>query len=161
MKNLLPEWVDRLSGSRYRATIWFERYFSWGMRASSELEPVSEDRFRDALGSVPVRVPSSELAMKLRVLASRESQRRRLEPSWTLRLYKWRDELRLQINNVARPFAIPTAGGFLSAFLLFGLLGPTLEVPGSVAKANDIPTGLYTEASVKTLMPVGFEEREL
>lgn len=51
-----------------------------------------------------------------------------------------------------RPLAIPTAGGFVSSFVLFSMLTPAFVIPGlSTISLNDVPTGLYTEASVKGL----------
>ena len=62
----------------------------------------------------------------------------------------------LRVNNLMRPLAIPTAGGFVSALMLFGVLAPSLAIP-PVTRANDVPTVLYTEASVKNFLPIGFE----
>ena len=53
-----------------------------------------------------------------------------------------------------RPLAIPTAGGFVSALLLFGVLAPGLATRGAVA-GQDIPTVLYTEPSVRSITPFG------
>lgn len=116
---------------------------------------------RGMLKAMPVRVAPDELRTRLQVIASRESQRRRTRLTWSARLEDWRSDWRVRSSNLLRPFAIPTAGGLLSALLMFGVLGPTLAVPGTVARANDIPIGLYTEASVKTFMPLSFEEEEL
>jgi hypothetical protein len=65
------------------------------------------------------------------------------------------------VKNMMQPLAIPTAGGFISAVLLFAMLVSSLAVPGVVARANDVPTMLYTEASVKHFMPIGFEAEDL
>ena len=66
-------------------------------------------------------------------------------------------DLRLWANNLMRPLAIPTAGGFVSALLLFGVLAPSLAIPPVAARTHDIPTVLYTEPSVKNFLPIGFE----
>ena len=56
-----------------------------------------------------------------------------------------------------RPIAIPTAGGCVSALMLFGVLAPSLAIPTVHARGNDVPTVLYTNASVKNFMAIGFE----
>jgi hypothetical protein len=56
-----------------------------------------------------------------------------------------------------RPIAIPTAGGFVSALTLFGVLAWSLAIPRVTARASDVPTVLYTEPSVKNFLPIGFE----
>jgi hypothetical protein len=68
-----------------------------------------------------------------------------------------REDLRVWTNNLMRPLAIPTAGGFVSALTLFGVLAPSLAIPPVTARANDVPTVLYTEPSVKNFLPIGFE----
>jgi hypothetical protein len=56
-----------------------------------------------------------------------------------------------------RPLAVPAAGGFASAVLLFGMLAPSLATRAATPTA-DIPTALVTEASVKSYLPLGFDE---
>jgi hypothetical protein len=120
------------------------------------------DHLDATLRTMPVRVPPSELTIRLRVLASREAQRRRARYSWSAVWRTARENLRLFINNLMRPLAIPTAGGFVSALIMFailtfGILAPGLANPPLVARANDIPTVLYTEPTVKNFLPIGFE----
>jgi hypothetical protein len=114
-------------------------------------------KLRMLLRTMPPRVAPSELETSLRIIASRESQRRRTRASWATRWAAMRDDLRVRTNNLMRPIAIPTAGGFVSALLLFGVLAPSLAIPPVTARANDIPTVLYTEPSVKNFLPIGFE----
>jgi hypothetical protein len=116
---------------------------------------------RRALRTMPAPTPPSDLKTRLRVVASRESQRRKAQVSWTAWWNFYTQNFRLGLNNLMRPLAIPTAGGFISAVFLFGILVPSLAVPGVVARANDVPTMLYTEASVKHFMPIGFEAEDL
>jgi len=66
-------------------------------------------------------------------------------------------DFRLRVDNLMRPFAIPTAGGFVSAVVLFGVVAPSLIIPTVHARTNDVPTVLYTNASVKNFMAIGFE----
>jgi hypothetical protein len=54
------------------------------------------------------------------------------------------------MHNLMRPLAIPAAGGLVSALVLFSILTPPLTI-GVVSANNDIPTVLYTEASLKSV----------
>lgn len=116
----------------------------------------TNSKLRTSLRTMPVRVPPSELQTSLRIIASRESQRRRTRATWVTWLAAVREDLRVHVNNLMRPIAIPTAGGFVSALMLFGVLAPSLAIP-PVTRANDVPTVLYTEPSVKNFLPIGFE----
>jgi hypothetical protein len=119
---------------------------------------LSVRELRRAVQALPVRTPPADLNLRLRVVASREAARQRAAGSWWKLAGACASDWRLWANNLMRPLAIPTAGGFVSALLLFGILAPNFQVPGNVVSANDdVPTGLYTEASVKRFMPVGFE----
>lgn len=110
---------------------------------------------------LPRRQPSADLDMRLRVLASRESARRKSRSSWAQLWKTWFVDLRLHGNNLMRPLAIPTAGGFVSALLLFGVLAPSLATPGVVVVGADVPTVLYTEASVRSFIPLSFHNQDL
>ena len=112
---------------------------------------------RRALQALPRRMPPIDLTIGLRVIASRESQRRKSRASWAARWSAARQDLRLWVDNLMRPLAIPTAGGCVSALLLFGVLAPSLAIPRVQARTNDVPTVLYTNASVKNFLPIGFE----
>jgi hypothetical protein len=116
----------------------------------------TNSKLRMLLRTMPVRVPPRELETSLRIIASRESQRRRTHASWATRWAAAREDLRVWANNLMRPLAIPTAGGFVSALMLFGVLAASLAAP-PVTRANDVPTVLYTEPSVKNFLPIGFE----
>ncbi|HYP08007.1 MAG TPA: hypothetical protein VER03_17380 [Bryobacteraceae bacterium] len=129
------------------------------MMSSSKQVRAEEYRdIRQVLQGLPQRAPAADLRTRLRVLASKESSRRRSRATW----YKWAQtklvDFRLFANNLMRPLAIPTAGGFVSALLLFGVLAPTLATPGAIPGGTDVPTVLYTEASVRSLTPFGFRD---
>jgi hypothetical protein len=57
-----------------------------------------------------------------------------------------------------RPLAVPLAGGLASALLLFSLLVPTLGFRPSVL--NDVPTRLYTAATLVEAAPLGANSDE-
>ena len=120
----------------------------------------STDHVRQALKTLPRMKAPAELTTALRVVASRELLRHQTRSTWAGRRRLWTENLRLWINNLMRPLAIPTAGGVISAILLFSVLAPTLYVP--VVSANDdIPLSLYTEAEVKHIAPVSIQSEHL
>jgi hypothetical protein len=103
------------------------------------------------------------LNTRLKVLASREIARRRSRETFADLLDTWFEQARLIIQNMMRPLAIPTAGGIVSAIVMFGVLAPVLAIPtvSVSAHSEDVPTMLYTGASVKSVQsvaPFGFQE---
>lgn len=119
----------------------------------------SDARLTTALKSLPAQMPPPDLRLRLQVVASREASRQRQFRSG--RLAFWKNEARHWVDELMRPIAIPTAGGFFSALLLFATLAPSLAVRGVPASLVDVPTGLYTEASVKSSLPFGYDGEEV
>jgi hypothetical protein len=94
-----------------------------------------------------------ELATQLQVLASRERVRQQVYSSWSRILEHWQGRMRLVVDNLMRPLALPFAGGLLSALCMFSMLVPSLQFfPGPLSTA---PTALYTEATVASASPFG------
>jgi hypothetical protein len=93
---------------------------------------------------LPVAPAPADLSARLRVIASHERQRR-------LHRHLWLDRLRLEIDHLFKPLAVPAAGGLLSSVILFSVLMNTLNVQQYLRK--DIPLGLYTQVSVNNLSP--------
>src|SRR5271166_3109048 len=60
-------------------------------------------RLRSVLRSLPPSVPPPELAVRLRVIASRE--RARVQQAAAPRFSRWRDSLQLSMKNLMRPLA--------------------------------------------------------
>jgi len=129
------------------------------LRRSEQSPEIRE--LRCTLKSLPQRRLSEDLGMRLRVLASKESSRRKSRASLADLWNTWMSDFRLWANNLMRPLAIPTAGGFASALLLFGVLAPSLAMRGAVVTTEDVPTVLYTEASVRSFMPLGFHDEDI
>jgi hypothetical protein len=119
---------------------------------------------RSTMRRMPVRVPPRSLNSRLRVVASRELVRQKSRASLPAMWADLHTNFHLWSQNLMRPLAIPTAGGFLSAVLLFcflpiGMLSPSLAIP--VATITDVPTALYTEATIKSISPVGFNDEDV
>lgn len=97
---------------------------------------------------MPGLTPPPQLRTALRVIASKERQRllsRRIDT---------RDRLTLFFKNLMRPLALPFAGSILSAVALFALcLLPMYPLRGD--DSSDVPTGLSTEATVKSTAAIG------
>jgi hypothetical protein len=101
-----------------------------------------------ALRELRRRVPPASLSSSLRVLASRERDRRLRGANRAF----W-DRAHLFFDNLMRPLALPFAGGIFSAVLLFSMcVIPTYPLRGS--STVDVPTTLYTQAAVKQTGPV-------
>jgi len=105
------------------------------------------DHRRESLQGLPGLAPPRVLHDRLRVLASRESQRRRRRLDAQARIAHWREEIVFRWNMLMRPVAVPFAGGLASAIVLFGLLAPGFAVQQS--SIGDVPTGLTTEAGLQ------------
>lgn len=104
-------------------------------------------------GRMAARAVPQQLTMSLRVIASKEASRRRAgESSGSVRTAVRR--LNAWMEEMMRPFAIPFAGGLVSAVVLFSMLVPTMTVLRGDA-ASDVPTVLSTEASIKDSLPLG------
>lgn len=113
---------------------------------------------RSFLRSLPVLGAPLRLQTQLQVMASRERVRRLSHNTLSALLHYWWEEMRLSIDNLMRPIAIPVAGGLVSAVFLFSMLMPTLQFHHGTQK--DVPSGLFTqsEALVDTVPPFGFSE---
>jgi len=72
------------------------------------------------------RVPA-DLHARLRVLASHERERQLSRVSLSARFQYWGMRTRLLFDNLMRPFALPFAGGLLSALIIFSVLVPSLS----------------------------------
>lgn len=131
-------------------------------RCSAQIQQMRQ--LRSTLRRIPVRVSPASLKTRLRVVASRELVRQKSRASLPAMWAEWRISFRLWSQNLMRPLAIPTAGGFLSAIVLFCLLPVGMASPSlvlSVATLADVPTGLYTDVTVKSISPVGFDDEDV
>jgi putative zinc finger protein len=110
-----------------------------------------------ALRALPGKKVPAQLASQLQVLASHERARRLAGP-WHIAL----GTLRLAINNLMRPVAIPVTGGLASAMFLFSMLTPTLTIRAADAR-TDVPAyhWLYTQGTMIDTPPFGFQGNEI
>ncbi len=117
-------------------------------------------RIREALRSLPRRIPPSDLTVRLRVAASQVlNQTANGASAWT----RLRDRSQLVLSNLMRPLALPLAGGLCAALVLFSALVPTFTSTFAISKADallDVPTMLTTEPSLKYMAPIAFAEAD-
>jgi hypothetical protein len=117
----------------------------------SQLEQMS--RVRSALRALPAVAPPPKLDTALRVMASRERarvlNRRGQFESLVARM-------RLCVDNLMRPLALPFAGGLTSALALFSILIPNFVVR-PIAAGSDIPLAGFSEPAIKAQMPFSFD----
>jgi len=109
---------------------------------------IHEEHVPVMLRNLPRRVPPAELATSLRVIASRERQRR-VDGRTPARLFAaWLDRTRLTVQDILRPLMLPATGGVFSAVVLFSMwLAPTY--PMRAKTTLDIPTQLTTGVQVQ------------
>lgn len=124
---------------------------------STELAELAAVRGR--LRGLPSRTTPPLLVVSLRILASRERIRNLRRASVSSLLRAWATDLRLVLDNLMRPIAIPAAGGLLSALMIFTMV---LTMPGFATPGRDvIPTSLYTQAILETMAPFGLDDSDL
>ncbi len=112
---------------------------------------------RRALKRLPVLVPPAYLTDALRVIASRERFRRLTYSDAAAWFAHWAGHVRLWVDNLMRPVALPFAGGLISAIILFSMLVPSVLFQRSVV--NDVPLErLFREAAVASPAPFGFNQ---
>jgi hypothetical protein len=110
------------------------------------------DSIGEELRKLSDRVPSAELRTSLRVIASRERQRRVEHRNFAAIFKSWQGRAYLFFDNVVRTVALPVAGGVCSTLVLFSMFvvpAYPLLTRGDV----DVPTILKTPVSVKSMSP--------
>jgi len=112
---------------------------------------------RRALRDLPVLSPPEHLSVSLSVMASREAQRRSQRRNLGTLVAGWSSGMRLWLDNLMRPVALPMAGGLVSALLLFSVLVPSIAFSRRPI-VQDVPISIFTEAALKSQPPFGFND---
>jgi hypothetical protein len=114
-------------------------------------------RVRNVLRAMPMKQVPGRLSSQLQVIASHEKARRDAG-RWQSAI----ETIRLAVNNLMRPVAIPFAGGIASAMFLFSMLTPTLTIRAADAR-TDVPAyhWLYTQGTMIDTPPFGFQGNEI
>jgi len=99
-----------------------------------------------AMNSVPV---PAHLSAQLQIAASKERQRRLSRRGVGDLVRHWAGCVRLTMDNLMRPLALPFAGGVLSAVVLFSSLMPTFAFQRDYR--NDVPIALFTDPALEEI----------
>lgn len=114
-----------------------------------------------ALRGLPKLAPPQELTAKLRVTASRDRRRRRIHATWQSLLNHYQDRAHLWFENCMRPFAVPAAGGVMSALVVFAVLVANYPMRASNSPIPDTPVGEYQEAAFLNMGPIALDTQEV
>jgi hypothetical protein len=114
---------------------------------------LNTDAINRALRSLPACEPQPELRTSLRVIASRERQRRLARRSLASTIGVWRDRFELFSDNFLRAIALPVAGGVASAVVLFSMCVVPAYPLRAAHTTVDVPTVLTTQVAVKGMAP--------
>jgi anti-sigma factor RsiW len=154
VRNSLSAFLDHRVAGDARARV--AGHLAECRECAAHLRELSE--LREGLRSLPEAAVPERLRTQLQVLASHERARWNATKTLSLALYTWAANIKLAADNLMRPLAVPLAGGLASALLLFSLLVPTLGFRPSVL--NDVPTRLYTAATLVEAAPLGANSDE-
>jgi hypothetical protein len=118
---------------------------------------------RSGLKQLPSMQVPEILTTRLLVNASRERSWRNERRDFAARVRDWRSSLRLFIDNLLKPFAVPAAGGILTSFLCFGMIIDGLHVSAASWGSwdHDIPLGMFTEVAIDELSPFTCGNRDV
>jgi hypothetical protein len=112
----------------------------------------NSDSVEESLRNLSVKTPPAQLRTSLRVLASRERQRRLERRDFGTIWKSWEDRTQLFCEDVLRSVALPFAGGVCSTLVLFSMF-VVPSYPLLTRGAADVPTVLSTPVSVKSIAP--------
>lgn len=154
VRNSLSEFLDHGVAGDERARV--AGHLAACRECAAHLRQLSA--LRDGLKSLPEAPVPGRLRTQLQVLASRERARWNATKTLPLALHAWAVNIKLAVDNLMRPLALPFAGGLVSAILLFSLLVPTLGFRPTIL--NDVPTGFYTAATLVEVAPLGIHGDE-
>lgn len=100
------------------------------------------------LSRVPRAVPPADLAVRIKIAASKANETR----TWAQRWQRVKDRTEILVDNVFRPLTVPATGGLFSAIVIFVFVLHMI-LPGVTVQAdpNDIPTSLLRPAELVSL----------
>ena len=108
---------------------------------------IGEDHLASMVRRLPLRTSPAGLNTSLRVIASRERQRRIEGHGVRQVCASWLSRTLLTLQDVLRPLALPATGGIFSAVVLFSMwVVPTYPLRAKIS--TDIPTNLSTSVDV-------------
>ena len=115
------------------------------------------DSLAECVRHLPAKTPPARLRTSLRVLASRERQRRLTHRNLSTWLHWWWERVQLSSEHLVRTMALPFAGGVCSTLVLFSMFVvpayPLLRQNLAQGAGADVPTILATQGSAKNVSP--------
>ena len=124
-----------------------------------DLHSRDQRRVQASLRRLPRMAVPQTLTSKLMVSASYDRERRQGAGEFSSPWRRWLTRAHLSVQDMMKPLAVPAAGGLLSSILFFTMLVNTfaLQMPAQ----DDIPLGVFTQATVDTVSPFGFTGSEM
>ncbi|HUO32086.1 MAG TPA: zf-HC2 domain-containing protein [Bryobacteraceae bacterium] len=147
VRNSLSGFLDQRMGRDERTRV--AEHVSRCRECAAHLDKLTQ--LRQGLLQLPAAAVPNRLQTQLQVVASRERARWNSMRTLPLALHTWADNIKLAMDNLMRPLAVPLAGGLVSALLLFSVLVPTLGFHPVGGK--DVPIRLYTAATLIEATP--------
>ena len=154
VRNSVSEFLDQRVAGEERSRV--AQHLAGCRDCAAYFDEMSQ--LRHGLNNLRVAPVPRRLRTQLQVAASRERARWNSTKTFPLALRSSATNIKLGVDNLMRPLALPFAGGLASAVMLFSLLVPTLGFRPVVR--NDVPTGLYTAATLVEVSPVGVSSDE-
>jgi Putative zinc-finger len=111
------------------------------------------------LRRLPRRAVPQSLTSRLIISASYDRERRQGAGEFSSPWQRWLTRARLVVRDLMKPLAVPAAGGLLSSILFFTMLVNTFAV--GMPAQDDMPLGVFTQATVDTVSPFGFTGHEM
>lgn len=154
VRNSLSEFLDRRMAGDPRTRV--TEHLAQCRECAAYFQKLSA--LRQGLLNLPDAPVPNRLQTQLQILASRERYRWNSVKTVSLALHTWAANVKLAVDNMMRPLALPLAGGLASALLLFSILVPTLGFRPAVR--NDVPIRLYTAATLLEAVPFSLNNDE-
>jgi hypothetical protein len=158
VRRLLPGYLDGAlpSKSRTESHAMIGQHLELCAPCREELQRYLE--LSSMMAGVERPVPPSDLALRIRIMASRQLS----DKNWLHYLLLARRRAHLILENILEPLALPATGGLTVALLAFSFIFQVL-VGGAPLRAisNDSPTNLLQPARLEALAPfpvTGLEE---
>jgi anti-sigma factor RsiW len=138
IRNHFSDYLDDLCTPDARKSIRYHLSFCDACREQLE----QHQSIQEELRSLPRQLVPPELALRLRVQASKKLSPKPLSDRW------------LRIEDALRPLLLPATGGVLTAIICFGLIMGSQVVP--ITDTPDVTVQVVTPARVQTLAPMDF-----
>ena len=120
-----------------------------------ELHALEVKSLAAGLRHLPRRPVPRLLGTRLRVIASKERARELYRHDFGARFGEAMLRLRLKMDNLLRPFAVPVTGGLLASLFCFASIVNALQLQPPESD-YDIPIGFQSEVAIHELSPFSF-----